>query len=221
MRVEAPAEAADTTRMPRLRDEQGFLMMDMLIASFMLTVALSAMLVVFTSGLISIRKATEAGTAAALADAQMETYRMMTSRDIGLDLSSGTVNALDSTYKNDSACANPPGSGTQTCASQGVAAIETAPTGSDTCPTTIDGWYADTDPCVPSRKVTPTTTPASPDGHSYRVDTYIVQLAATSNQRARKEVTVVVRDGTTLTALARESSIFDCSTGVAPGSTQC
>src|SRR5579862_1792243 len=111
--------------MARFRDEEGFLMMDMLIAIFMLTVALSAMLIVFSSGLITIRNNGYANTAVALADAQMETYRMMTARDIGLDLSTATVNALDSTYKSDAACANPPGS-TATCTLNGVASTETA-----------------------------------------------------------------------------------------------
>lgn len=207
--------------MARFRDEQGLLMMDLLIAIFMLTVALTAMLVVFTSGLIAIRNAGYKSTATALADEQMQTYRMMTARDIGLDLSAGTVSALDSTYTHDAACANPPGSSTATCVINGVTTTETAPTGSDTCPTTIDTWYADTDPCKPSRTVTSATTPASPDGHAYRIDTYIVQLAATSTERARKEVTVVVRNGSTLNTLVRESSIFDCSTGVTPSSSQC
>jgi hypothetical protein len=144
----------------------------------------------------------------------------MTSRDIGIN-TGGTV---DSTYTSDAACAN--ASITKTCAANGVAATETGPTGltPHTC-TQINTWYPNTLPCTPSRTVTSATTPASPDGRSYRVDTYIVQLAATTTgtlQRTRKQVTVVVRDGTVLTrVLARSSSIFDCSTGVTPGSTDC
>jgi type II secretory pathway pseudopilin PulG len=204
--------------MGRLRGEHGFLMMDMVIAIFMLTVALSAMLVVFSTGLITITKNSRISTANSLTDAQMETYRMMTSRDIGLDLSTTTVNALDATYKSDAACANPPGTTTTTCVGSSVTSTETAPTGSDTCPTLIDGWYSDTNPCVPSRTI---SAASSPDGHAYRIDTYIVQLAASSTERARKEVTVVVRNGSTLATLARESSVFDCSTGVTPSSGQC
>jgi type II secretory pathway pseudopilin PulG len=204
--------------MARFRDDEGFLMMDMLIAIIMLTVALSAMLVVFSSGLITITKNTWVSTANSLADAQMESYRMMTSRDIGLDLSASTVNALDSTYKSDTACANPPGNTSTTCVLGSVSTVETAPTGSDTCPTTIDAWYTDTDPCVPSRTI---SAASSPDHHAYRIDTYIVVLAASSTERTRKEVTIVVRNGSTLAALARESSIFDCSSGVTPGSGQC
>lgn len=197
-------------------------MVEMLMAATILVIALMAMIAVFASGIITIRQSGQRSTAQALADEQMETYRMMTSRDIGLDLSTATVNALDSTYKNDSACAN----GSLTCATNGVASVETAPTGHNTVtctstPTSLNTWYSDTKPCTPSRTVTSSTTPSSPDGHSYRVDTYIVQLAATSTLRTRKQVTVVVRDGTTLAQLVRETSIFDCSTGATPNSSDC
>ena len=197
-------------------------MVEMLMASTILVIALMAMMAVFSSGIITIRQSAQRSTAQALADAQMETYRMMTSRDIGLNLSTATVNALDSTYKNDAACVN----GALTCAANGVSSVETAPTGTGTVtcistPTSVNTWYSDTLPCTPSRTVTSSTTPASPDNRSYRVDTYIVKLAATSSLRARKQVTVVVRDGSSLTALVRETSIFDCSTGVTPNSTDC
>jgi type II secretory pathway pseudopilin PulG len=196
-------------------------MIELLAAMFIMTIALSAMVVIFSTGILMTRKASLASTASALADAQMETFRAMAARDIGLDLSAGTVNALDATYKNDTACANATIS--KTCAANGVASTLIAPTGSspDTC-ATINTWYPNTLPCTPSRTVTSGTTPASPDGRSYRVDTYVVQLAATASQRTQKQVTVVVRDGSTLTSvLARESSIFDCSTGIVPGSTDC
>ena len=103
---------------------------------------------------------------------------------------------------------------------------ETGPTGAspNSC-ATINGWYPNTLPCTPSRTVSSSTTPASPDGRSYRVDTYVTQLAATSTgtlQRTTKQVTVVVRDSSNLArVLARETSNFDCSTGVTPGSTDC
>ena len=55
-----------------------------------------------------------------------------------------------------------------------------------------------------------------PDGHPYRIDTYVnyVNNDATLSVRTPtsglilKRVTVVVRDGTTGTILARESSAF-------------
>jgi type II secretory pathway pseudopilin PulG len=59
----------------------------------------------------------------------------------------------------------------------------------------------------PSRSLT------GPDGHPYRVDTYITSLTPTSG-RAGKLVTVVVRDGSSLTGppLARVATDVDAST---------
>jgi type II secretory pathway pseudopilin PulG len=208
----------------RIRSEQGFLMVELLMAITVMAVALTALVVVFSTSLLSMRIASQATTATLLADAQMETFRAMTARDIGIDLSAGTVAALDSTYTNDAACAN--SSISKTCAANTVPSTETGPTGTTphTC-ATINGWYPNTLPCTPSRTVTAATTPASPDHRSYRVDTYVIQLAAVITgtlQRTRKQVTVIVRDGSALgRALARESSIFDCSTGVTPASIDC
>jgi len=191
-------------------------------AMTVMSIALTALVGVFSSGLIAMRRSSQQTTASFLADAQMETYRAMTSKDIGID----TTATVDSNYTNDPACAN--SSISKTCASNGFAATETGPTGSapDSC-TTINGWYPNTLPCNPSRTVSSSTTPASPDGRTYRVDTYIIQIAASGGgsspaQRAVKQVTVVVRDGSNLGSyLVRESSIFDCSTGATPNSSDC
>ena len=198
-------------------------MVELLMAMTIMAIALTALMIVFTTGLFAMRRANQTTTAALLADAQMETYRAMTSRDIGTDISAGTIAALDSTYTNDAACAN--SSISKTCAANGVGNTEIGPTGATphTC-TQINTWYPNTLPCTPSRTVTAASTPASPDGHSYRIDTYVIAVAATVSgtlQRASKQVTVVVRNGSNLNVLARESSVFDCSTGVTPNSTDC
>jgi type II secretory pathway pseudopilin PulG len=200
----------------RIRNEQGFLMLELLMAITVMSIALTALVVVFSSSLLGMRRASQVTTATLLADAQMETYRAMTYRDIGIDFSAGTVAALDATYKNDPACAN--ASISKTCAANTVPTTETGPTGAapHTC-ATINGWYPNTLPCTPSRTVSGATSPASPDGRSYRVDTYVVQLAAVvagTFQRTRKQVTVIVRDSSALgRTYASETSIFDCSTG--------
>lgn len=196
-------------------------MIELVIAMAIMTIALSALVAVFSSGMLAVRRASQTTAAAALAHTQLETFRAMTSRDIGIDVSAGTVAALDSNYKNDAACANSTIS--KTCATDGVAATEIGPTGTSphTC-SAINAWYANTLPCTPSRTASASTTPASPDGRSYRVDTYVIQVAATSSQRASKQVTVIVRDSSALGGwLARETSTFDCSTGVTPGLTDC
>jgi type II secretory pathway pseudopilin PulG len=200
------------------------MMLELLIAITVMSVALTALIIVFTSSLIVMRQSSQATTATFIADAQMEAYRAMTSRDIGVDLSAGAISALDSTYTSDPACAN--ASTSKTCAANGVAATETGPTGATphTC-AQINTWYPNTLPCNESRTITGSTTPASPDYHTYRVDTYITPLAATQSgtlYRTRKQVTVVVRDGAQLgRVFVRETSIFDCSTGITPGSTDC
>ena len=55
-------------------------------------------------------------------------------------------------------------------------------------------------------------TPPSPDGRSYRIDTFIITQTPT-NGRALKRVTVVVRRSSPLKTLARVTSNFDQSTG--------
>jgi type II secretory pathway pseudopilin PulG len=197
-----------------IRNERGFLMVELLMAIVVMTIALIALLVVFSTSVVTMRRANQETTASLLADAHLETFRAMTSRDIGIDTSA----SVDSTYKNDPACANSTIS--KTCAANGVAATEQGPTGASphSC-ATINGYYPNTSPCTPSVTVT------GADGRTYRVDTYVVQLAAVVTgtlQRSLKQVTVVVRDGASVNrVLARESSVFDCSTGVTPGSTDC
>jgi type II secretory pathway pseudopilin PulG len=207
--------------MVRARTEQGFGMVELLIAMTVMNVAVMAIVAAFTSGTVAVTRASKVTTAATVADAQMETYRAMTSRDIGLDLSSGTIAALPAGYTSDTACANPGTS--QTCSANGVATAMTGPTGANTC-TIVNGWYPNTLPCTPSRTI---SGGSSPDGRSYRIDTYVARLPAVNAdgitaRRSRKQVTVVVRDGTLLTkVLVRETSIFDCSTGVTPNSNEC
>ena len=71
--------------------------------------------------------------------------------------------------------------------------------------------------CIPTQTIKPSSTPPSPDGRSYRIDTYIIrhtptQAALTAAQL--KRVTVVVRRPSPLEdALARVTSNFDQSTG--------
>src|SRR5947209_4195202 len=119
-------------------------MIELVVAMSVMLITLSAMLVVFTTGLLTASRSEQRATASFIADAQMEAYTGMVSRDIGIDLSSTKTAALDSTYKSDSACAN----GTATCSVTGVSATETGPTGAtpNSC-TTINTWYSTATPC--------------------------------------------------------------------------
>jgi Tfp pilus assembly protein PilV len=183
----------------RLRANEGFGLVELLIAMTVLNVALLALIASFSAGALALTRASKSATAASLADAQIELYRAMTYDSIGLD----TAAATDSVYTSDSACV-------------GAGCSNIAPTNPSCAVITGTGatdWNIP-NACNPSRSISGTTTPvASPDKLSYRVDTYI-RVLTVANQRDTKQVTVVVRDGATLSrTLARVVSVFDCSTG--------
>lgn len=178
--------------MPDLRAEQGFGLVELLIAMVIMNIALLALVSVFSSATIGTARAGRVGTAGAIADRQMEQYRAMTYGSIGL-VNSGTTS---STYVADAACPTHVG-GTPPCGEF----VTSLP-----CPSTFTGAA---NPCTVLQNLT------GADGRTYRVDTYIVRNAATATQRPTKTVTVVVRDGVPASkpVLARESSTFDCSNG--------
>jgi Tfp pilus assembly protein PilV len=174
-----------------LRQEAGFGLIELLIAMTVLNIGILAVVAAFNSGIVSARRSGMIATASVLADKQMELYRALTYGEVALSASSIPGTAP---YTTDSAY-----SGTQVTA---------------TCTTPLP------DQCNASRTVDASTTPASPDRHSYRVDTYIVDDHPQALSRTLRKVTVVVRDGRNLNkVLARETSTFDCSTALpyAPG----
>ena len=83
------------------RDEQGFALVEMLIAIIVINVALLAILLSLTSGVASLRRSAEVSTASAVADKQLERYRALAYTSIYLDTTS--LAATDSTYQGDSA----------------------------------------------------------------------------------------------------------------------
>jgi type II secretory pathway pseudopilin PulG len=172
----------------RLRAEQGFGLIELLMAMVMLNVGILAVVAAFNSGIFALNRASRITTASALADSQMELYRAVKYSAIALDTT--TLAGVDNTYKCDSAL--------------GVA-----------CPNSTSGEITVTcsgsplpNECLPSRSVT------GADRKPYRIDTYITS-STPSGGRALKIVTVVVRDGSKLSArpLARVASTFDESTG--------
>jgi type II secretory pathway pseudopilin PulG len=206
--LEIHAQDADTkpVRSPRratARSEGGFGLLELLIALLVLSVGLFAMLVVFSSAKLSLTRTDKIATAAVIADQQMERYRALEYSAIGLTVSLYT--SADATYTDDPAY---PGNQTP----------PTTPAIAD-----IVGGCED-DPslewCWPTRVVDASSSPPSPDGRSYRVDTYIdfytpPTVAPYPNAGQQKRVTVVVRDlsSSSPIVLARESSIFDPFTG--------
>jgi type II secretory pathway pseudopilin PulG len=172
----------------RLRSEQGFGLIELLMAMVMLNIGILAIVASFNSGIFALNQASRVSTASALADSQMELYRALTYPAIALDTTS--LAGVDTTYTCDSALGG-------------------------SCPNSTSGEVTTTcsgsplpNQCLPSRSAT------GADRKNYRVDTYITTSTPTGG-RALKLVTVVVRDSRKLSArpLARVASTFDQSTG--------
>jgi type II secretory pathway pseudopilin PulG len=95
-----PCAAADISKMRvRLRSEGGFGLLEMLIALLMLNIGLLAVVAAFSSGIVSLNRASRVTTAGVIADQQMELYRALTHTAIRLDTSA--VGATDTKYQDD------------------------------------------------------------------------------------------------------------------------
>jgi len=86
---------------PRLRNQQGFALIEMLVAIVVINVGLLAILLALNSGMVTLRRSAETSTAAALADQQLERFRARSYSAIYLDTTS--LAATDTTYQTDSA----------------------------------------------------------------------------------------------------------------------
>jgi Tfp pilus assembly protein PilV len=85
----------------RARSEQGFALIEMLVAIVVINVGLLAILLALTSGVTTLRRSAETSTASAVADRQLERYRALAFDAIYLDTAS--LAATDSTYQADAA----------------------------------------------------------------------------------------------------------------------
>jgi Tfp pilus assembly protein PilV len=204
----------------RVGDEAGFGLVELLIAMVVLQVALLALVGAFSASSVALGRASHVSTATELANQQMELYRSMPYDAIGLDTAGAPTTGP---YVADSSvcptgqspvCGNSgprnnlqPNTATWSC---------TAASGS----TSVSTYYSANgiNPCVAHRSVSGAS---SPDAHAYSVDTYILWTASTATVRASKRVSVVVRDGSSATQLAREVTTFDCSTATPPGAPPC
>jgi Tfp pilus assembly protein PilV len=181
----------------RARNEDGFGLIELLMAMTMLNIGLLALVAAFNSGAVSLRRSAQISTASALADNQIESYRGTTWTSIYLDTTLQGTALNDTTYAcNDALKVDT----TVACGSGNRQAEVTA-----TCATI-------------TASCTPIQTPViGPDNRKYRVDTYIVLVYPTgssTSSRQVKLVTVVVRDFTDTTrVLATETSTFDKSAG--------
>ena len=80
----------------RLREEDGFGLVELMISLVVLNVGILAIVAAFNSGTLALLRATETSTASALGDKQMELYRAITYAGISLN-----TTAVDGTYTGD------------------------------------------------------------------------------------------------------------------------
>lgn len=98
--LEARGRIADICMVrKRLRSEGGFGLVELLIAMVMLNIGLLAVVASFSSGIVSLNRASRITTAAVIADQQMELYRALTYASIRLD--TGAVGTTDAKYRDD------------------------------------------------------------------------------------------------------------------------
>ena len=220
----------------RLRDQEGFGLIEMMIALTILAIATTSLVSVFIAGHLTLRRASQADSATVLADKLLERFRAEQFDDIGL--SSGLLAGVDSTYANDPNDPNGsvlgtqlPGFGNITDANWHDAANSNA-SASSCAGISSDGPSVSVT-CVPSRVIPDVNRPSekAPDGRSYRIDTYVTWACANPATETLsgstgspscsgvalaqvKVVTIVVRDDSSAAALAgaplyRSSTVFD------------
>lgn len=176
----------------RLRSEEGFGLLELVISMVMLNVGILAVVAAFNSGAVALKGASELSNAAVLGDKQMELYRAVKYAGIALDTNSVTTANTETLYGCD------PANKINTASTCGGSNQQTQVT--TTCATV-------TPQCNPRRTVN------GPDNRPYRVDTYIVTQTPPTG-RSVKLVTIVVRRSSDLKALVRISSVFDQATGL-------
>ena len=190
----------------RLRRQDGFGLVELLIAMTVLVIGIMGIVAAFSAGAVSLQRASRISNAATLADAQMEGYRALPYSDIKLDNTDSDGGGPDTgiptsgLYTSDQACGGACGA-----ASQEIG-------GSATC-AVLPRYDAAAHAACPSRMQ------VAADGITYRVDVYIKPACALSaappctSSRTIKNVAITVREGTTDRVLFRESSTFDAATG--------
>ncbi len=192
----------------RVRAQDGFGMLELIAAVFVITIALLALMAGYDSAFVSLHNAQRKTTAATLADAQLELYRARPYASIGLDATT-TANIGDSTNASYDALytTNPILAGDfVTDPITGVVTQNPSGTVNDVA---IAG-------CGASAACSPVQTVSGPDHHPYRVETFIRDRpGATGISWTERVVWVIVRDAglSTKPELVRESTAFDRGPG--------
>lgn len=150
----------------RAHNEDGFLMIELIAATLIISVALLALIGAYSFGYFAIGSAARSSAAGLIANNQLELYTSLPYASIALDATSlTTAKSSDANYSTDESAL--PGSGTDV---------------------TISGCGASTQ-CLPVQTIT------GADNKTYKVETFIRLLAnSTVATRSEKIVTVIIRN---------------------------
>lgn len=151
------------------REEDGFTLVEVLIAIFVLSVAVLALMASYDQAFFSLHSSAKTSSAALVAENQLELYAALPYDSVGLDSTALlTAQSGDATYSSDED--DLPVSGTDVA---------------------IAG-------CGTSAECTPVQTVTGSDGHSYKLETFVRLVVNRTNDDgstwSEKVVTVVVRD---------------------------
>ena len=163
----------------RLRAEEGFGLIELMVAVTVMTIALLALAAGYDSAFVSLHRSSQKTVANALADRQLDLYRAVPFGSIGLDATA--TSSADSLYSSNSILdgdwVTDPVTGVQTQDPSGVV--------NDV---TISGCGS-TANCLPVQTIT------GSDGRSYRVESFVRDQANSTGIRwTERVVWVVVRD---------------------------
>ena len=167
----------------RLRSEQGFGLIELVIAMVMLNIGILAIVAAFNSGALALQRASQTSTASVLADKQMELYRALNYSAIALHTASKTTADANSTYAGDPCVERDAGDDDV----QRACRISAMRCGRPPVRRRV----------LPDRHVHPTEP----------ISTYVAGAAPSA--RDVKRVTVVIRKTSALKTLARVTSTFD------------
>jgi prepilin-type N-terminal cleavage/methylation domain-containing protein len=91
------------TRRLRLRREDGFTLVELVIAMVVLSIAILALVAAYTSGFTALSRATRVSSARLVADSQMERFRAIQYSAVKLNTTCGASCTEDGTYTADTA----------------------------------------------------------------------------------------------------------------------
>jgi prepilin-type N-terminal cleavage/methylation domain-containing protein len=177
-------------RIARLRNEDGFTLIELTIVMAVLTIGILSLVAAYTSGYVAMRHATRVSSAQQLADSQMERFRALSYASIQLNTTCGANCAEDATY-------------TANTAYSSTAQITGCPTQGQTCLPT----QTQTGPDGTSYRVDTFIAWNCLSG------TYSAGSCGSSNPIPVKLITIVVRQSGTTATLVRQQATFTSVTG--------